>query len=105
MFPEGTRSERGGQGNYKSGASRLAVATDALLIPIAVSSGRCWPRRSFSFIPGCIDVSIGTPIPAAGGDPEALMKQVETWIEAEMRRIDPDAYTQGDLANPGADRA
>jgi len=37
MFPEGTRSERGSKGNYKSGASRLAVATDALLIPIAVS--------------------------------------------------------------------
>ena len=26
MFPEGTRSARGGQGTYKSGASRLAVA-------------------------------------------------------------------------------
>lgn len=105
MFPEGTRSERGGQGNYKSGASRLAVATDALLIPIAVSSGQCWPRRSFSFIPGRIDVSIGTPIPAAGGDPDALMKQVETWIEAEMRRIDPDAYAQTDKAETGADGA
>ena len=92
MFPEGTRSERGGQGIYKGGASRLAVATGALLIPIAVSSARCWPRRSFSFIPGKIKVSIGTPIPAAGGDPEVLMNQVETWIEAEMRRIDPDAY-------------
>lgn len=105
MFPEGTRSERGGQGNYKSGASRLAVATDALLIPIAVSSGQCWPRRSFSFIPGRIDVSIGTPIPAAGGDPDALMKQVETWIEAEMRRIDPDAYAQTDTAERGVDGA
>ncbi|WOJ94327.1 lysophospholipid acyltransferase family protein [Congregibacter variabilis] len=105
MFPEGTRSERGGQGNYKSGASRLAVATDALLIPIAVSSGQCWPRRSFSFIPGRIDVSIGTPIPASGGDPEALMRQVETWIEAEMRRIDPDAYVQTDSPEPGVDGA
>ncbi|EAQ97814.1 lysophospholipid acyltransferase family protein [Congregibacter litoralis] len=94
MFPEGTRSARGGQGNYKNGASRLAVATDAWLIPIAVSSGQCWPRRSFSFIPGKIDVSIGTPIQASGGDPEALMRQVETWIEGEMRRIDPEAYSQ-----------
>ena len=46
MFPEGTRTERGKQGTYKSGATRLAVATDAMLIPIAVSSGRCWPRRT-----------------------------------------------------------
>lgn len=92
MFPEGTRSERGGKGNYKSGASRLAVATDALLIPIAVSSAQCWPRRSFSFRPGKIDVCIGTPISATGGDPDELMASIETWIESEMRRIDPDAY-------------
>ena len=94
MFPEGTRSERGEQGIYKSGASRLAVATDAVLIPIAVSSGRCWPRGTFSFIPGRIDVSIGAPIAPQGRAPEELMREVEAWIEAEMRRIDPEAYAQ-----------
>lgn len=93
MFPEGTRTERGGQGSYKTGASRLAVATGAAMIPIAVASGRCWPRRSFWFIPGCIDVSIGPPIDPAGREPEALMAEAEAWIEAEMRRIDPDAYS------------
>ena len=45
MFPEGTRTERGKQGAYKSGATRLAVLTDAWVIPIALTSGRCWPRR------------------------------------------------------------
>ncbi len=92
MFPEGTRSERGSQGVYKSGATRLAVATQAVLIPIAVSSGKCWPRRSFWFIPGMINVSIGRPIPPGDRSPEELMDDVERWIEAEMRRIDPDAY-------------
>jgi 1-acyl-sn-glycerol-3-phosphate acyltransferase len=101
MFPEGTRSERGGQGVYKSGASRLAIATDALLIPIAVNSGRCWPRRSFWFIPGRIDVSIGAPIPPAGRTPDDLMAEVETWIEAEMRRIDPDAYVAERVSDYG----
>jgi 1-acyl-sn-glycerol-3-phosphate acyltransferase len=92
MFPEGTRSERGKQGVYKTGASRLAIATGASLIPIAVSSGRCWPRRSFWLIPGRIDVSIGAPIDTAGHGPESLMRVAEDWIEAEMRRIDPEAY-------------
>jgi 1-acyl-sn-glycerol-3-phosphate acyltransferase len=104
MFPEGTRSERGGQGVYKSGASRLAVATDALLIPIAVSSGRCWPRRSFWFVPGCIDVSIGAPIAPAGRTPDDLMAEVEAWIEAEMRRIDPEAYS-AEPASVGVEHA
>ena len=92
MFPEGTRSERGGQGVYKAGATRLAKATGAMLIPIAVSSGRCWPRRSFWFIPGHIDVSIGPPIEPDDRDPDELMAELERWIEAEMRRIDPEAY-------------
>jgi len=93
MFPEGTRTERGSKGVYKSGATRLAVATGAYVVPIAVTSGRCWPRRSFWFIPGTIDVSIGQPVPADGREPGELMEEVERWIEAEMRRLDPDAYT------------
>ncbi len=92
MFPEGTRTERGSKGAYKSGATRLAVATGAYVIPIAVTSGRCWPRRSFALIPGTIDVSIGQPVLAEGREPGELMEEIEHWIEAEMRRLDPEAY-------------
>ena len=92
MFPEGTRTERGVKGEYKTGATRLAVATNAYVIPIAVTSGRCWPRRSFWMIPGVIDVSIGEPIYAEGRQPEELMDEIERWIEAEMHRLDPEAY-------------
>ena len=99
MFPEGTRTERGSQGSYKSGATRLAVLTDAWVIPIALTSGRCWPRRSFWMIPGVIDVSIGEPIHAAGSDPEELMREIEAWIEAEMRRLDPEAYAGAEPAS------
>ncbi len=94
MFPEGTRSQRGSQGVYKVGASRLAVDTGAVLIPIAMSSGRCWPRKSFWFVPGCVEVSIGKPIAPEGRTPEDLMAEVENWIEGEMRRIDPEAYKE-----------
>jgi 1-acyl-sn-glycerol-3-phosphate acyltransferase len=94
MFPEGTRTERGKKGAYKSGATRLAVATGAYVVPIAVTSGRCWPRRSFSFLPGVIDVSIGQPVSAEGREPGELMDEVERWIEAEMHRLDPQAYEQ-----------
>jgi 1-acyl-sn-glycerol-3-phosphate acyltransferase len=93
MFPEGTRIPRGSQGVYKSGASRLAVATDTPLVPIAVTSARCWPRKSFTLHAGVIDISIGKPIPVDGREPDELMREVEAWIEAEMRRLDPQAYT------------
>jgi len=93
MFPEGTRAPRGGQGVYKSGASRLAIASGVPIVPIATSSAQCWPRKSFLLRPGVVDVSIGKPISSEGRQPDELMREVETWIEAEMRRLDPEAYS------------
>jgi 1-acyl-sn-glycerol-3-phosphate acyltransferase len=92
MFPEGTRIARGQQGTYKTGATRLATATGASVVPIAVSSARCWPRKSFLIRPGLVTVSIGQPIAPAGREADELMREVEAWIEGEMRRIDPEAY-------------
>ena len=92
MFPEGTRAARGQTGHYKSGGTRLAVATGAPVIPVAVTSAKCWPRKAFIKTPGVVEVSIGKPIPSDGRQPEELMQEVQTWIEAEMRRLDPEAY-------------
>jgi len=102
MFPEGTRTTRGSQGTYKSGAARLAVATGTPIVPIAVTSARCWPRKSFLLRPGVIDVSIGAPIESVGREPDALMREVEAWIETEMRRLDPEAYAQPPAVSAGS---
>jgi 1-acyl-sn-glycerol-3-phosphate acyltransferase len=50
--------------------------------------------------PGLIDVSIGPPMPSAGREPEELMREVEAWIEAEMRRLDPEAYDDVAVGQP-----
>ena len=92
MFPEGTRIARGQRGSYKSGGTRLAIATERPVLPVAVTSARCWPRKSFVLRPGFIDVSIGKPIPSTGRNADELMREVEEWIETEMRRLDPEAY-------------
>ena len=94
MFPEGTRIPRGEKGVYKTGGTRLAVATGVPVIPIAVTSAKCWPRRAFIKYPGVVDVSIGPLMPSVGRDPDALMAEVEQWIEAEMHRLDPEAYSR-----------
>jgi 1-acyl-sn-glycerol-3-phosphate acyltransferase len=57
-----------------------------------VTSAKCWPRKAFIKRPGWVDVSIGPPISSEGREPEEMMAQVQAWIEAEMRRLDPDAY-------------
>jgi 1-acyl-sn-glycerol-3-phosphate acyltransferase len=92
MFPEGTRIPRGQAGTYKSGASRLAIASGVPIVPIAHNAARCWPRKSFLLRPGVVDVCIGPPIGSAGREAEELMREVEHWIETEMRRLDPEAY-------------
>lgn len=92
LFPEGTRIARGESGTYQTAGTRLAVETGAPVIPIAVSSGKCWPRKGFIKYAGVVDVCIGKPIASADREPKELMREVEVWIEAEMRRIDPEAY-------------
>ena len=92
LFPEGTRIPRGEKGTYQTAGTRLAVDAGAPVIPIAVSTGKCWPRQGFIKSPGVVDVSIGPPIPSIGREPKELMREVEAWIETEMRRIDPEAY-------------
>jgi len=95
MFPEGTRIPVGQQGKYKSGGTRLAIETGAVVVPIALNSGECWPKNSFIKKPGTVTVSVGKPISSEGKTPDELMEQVEQWIESEMRVISPHAYSAG----------
>jgi len=95
MFPEGTRIPVGQAGKYKSGGTRLAIETGAVVVPIAVNSGECWPKNSFIKKPGTVTVSVGKPISSEGKTPDELMEQVEQWIESEMRVISPHAYSAG----------
>ncbi|HEX5287070.1 MAG TPA: lysophospholipid acyltransferase family protein [Polaromonas sp.] len=102
MFPEGTRIDRGQKGVYKSGGTRLAIETGMPVIPIAVTSAKCWPRKAFIKTPGVVDFSIGKPISSVGRKPDELMREVEAWIEAEMHRLDPEAYADSGAAQANA---
>ncbi|AOY91741.1 1-acyl-sn-glycerol-3-phosphate acyltransferase [Cupriavidus sp. USMAA2-4] len=93
MFPEGTRTPSGmAAPRYKSGGARLAVETGAWVLPMAVNSGRVWPRNSFRKYPGLITISIGPAIATANQTAEQVNQAVQQWVEAEMRRIDADSY-------------
>jgi len=92
MFPEGTRIERGQAGIYKAGGTRLAIETGVPVIPVAVNSARCWPRKAFIKRPGLVTVSLGPMIQSTGREPEEMMQEVQRWIENEMHRLDPEAY-------------
>ena len=94
LFPEGTRVARGQRGKYLPSGAQLAVACGAPVVPIALTSARCWPPRGFVKAPGMVEISIGAPIATAGRKGAEVMAQVEQWIEGEMQRLDAEAYPE-----------
>ncbi len=50
LFPEGTRTKPGQTVKYKSGGARIAIDTGTPVVPIALNSGRCWPKEASLFI-------------------------------------------------------
>jgi 1-acyl-sn-glycerol-3-phosphate acyltransferase len=93
IYPEGTRTPRGSIKPYRTGGVRLAISTQTDILPIAQNSGALWPRNSFLKKPGLITLSIGSVINVQGKTEEQIQSEVEGWIEGEMRRLDPQAYS------------
>jgi len=87
IFPEGTRVTPGERRKYHPGGALLAARTGTPIVPVAHNSGTVWRRNAFLKYPGTITISIGAPIESRGKEPEALNREVETWIESEMLRL------------------
>jgi len=92
LFPEGTRIAPGKAGRYKMGGALLATAAQVPVIPIALNAGECWPRRAFLKKPGLVTVSIGPAISTKGRKAAEVNREVEAWIEGEMRVLNPERY-------------
>ena len=88
VFPEGTRIAPGARGTYQTGGAAIAVHAGAPVLPVAHNAGTCWGRYAFRKYPGTITISIGKPIDSRGRKADALTREVEAWIEAEMPRLE-----------------
>jgi 1-acyl-sn-glycerol-3-phosphate acyltransferase len=62
IFPEGTRSQPGQAGQYRSGVYALYHHLNLPVIPAALNSGCFWPRRGFLKYPGHITLRVLPPI-------------------------------------------
>ena len=85
VFPEGTRTGYGEDTRYKLGAAKLAIATQASVIPIAHNAGKYWKRRGIKKYPGTIRFEIGQPIETKDRDAIELTKEVKDWIESRLQ--------------------
>lgn len=86
IFPEGNRRRVGAPPDYKPGVAALYKALGVPVVPVALDSGRFWPRRSFVKRPGTITVQFLEPIPP-GLDRQAFMRLLEDRTEAACAEI------------------
>jgi 1-acyl-sn-glycerol-3-phosphate acyltransferase len=63
IFPEGTRVTPGDQPPLQPGFAGLYRSLNLPVVPIALDSGRVWPRRSWIKRPGDVKMLIGEEIP------------------------------------------
>ncbi|RMH16455.1 MAG: 1-acyl-sn-glycerol-3-phosphate acyltransferase [Gammaproteobacteria bacterium] len=89
VFPEGTRVPPGKKGRYALGGAILAEQTGTVIVPVAHNSGYCWRKKQFIKQPGTITVSIGPIIDPSGKTANEIIRQVENWIETEVKNIGP----------------
>ena len=90
IYPEGTRSEAGKKGRYRTGVFSLQEGLGMPVVPVALNSGVFWPRRSWLKKKGCITVSILPAIPP-GLNKEDFMEALETSIEGRSQQIYKEA--------------
>ena len=86
IFPQGTRVKLDERPPFKKGVGRIYKALDLPCIPVALNTGKVWPKNSFMKFPGDIHISFLEPI-MSGKDSEEFTKDVENQIYAEIRKF------------------
>lgn len=81
IFPEGTRVPHGQCPPLRPGIAGLYKSLGLPVVPIALDSGKLWPRRSFIKRPGTITFKVGEVIPA-GLDREEVERRIHAAINA-----------------------
>jgi 1-acyl-sn-glycerol-3-phosphate acyltransferase len=84
IFPEGTRVPPGARPPLQSGFAGLYRALKLTVVPVAVDSGRLWPRHRFVKRPGLVTMRFGDPIPAGLGRAE-----VEAAVHGAINALEP----------------
>ncbi len=84
IFPEGTRVAPGERPALQPGFAGLYRALKLPVVPLAVDSGRLWPRHRFLKRPGIVTMRFGEPLPP--GLPRA---EIEAAVHAAINALDP----------------
>ena len=86
IFPQGTRVKVDEIVPFKKGVGRIYEALNISCVPIALNSGKVWPKQGVVKHPGKITVSFLKPI-RPGLSRDEFIKNLETKIYEEIKNI------------------
>jgi len=86
IFPQGTRVKIDDRVPFKKGVGRIYEALNISCVPVALNSGKVWPKHGIIKHPGKITVSFLKPI-EPGLNRDNFIKNLETKIYNEIENI------------------
>jgi 1-acyl-sn-glycerol-3-phosphate acyltransferase len=100
IYPEGTRSSDPNLQPFKKGAFMMAVQTGVPILPVTCNGAyRVLPRKTITFIPGHITVTIGDPIQTQGLTEQDVPELMERTRHEIAKSLDPE-YNPFDVHKP-----
>ncbi len=85
IFPQGTRVKFGDRTPFKKGVARIYDSLKLPCIPVALNSGKIWPKNSFIKYPGDIHISFLEPI-YPGLEKNIFLNTLQEKIYSEIDR-------------------
>ena len=85
IFPQGTRVKLHDRSPFKKGVGRIYSSLELPCIPVALNSGKIWPKNSFIKYPGDIHISFLEPI-EPGLEKKVFLKVLEEKIYSETEK-------------------
>ncbi|MDB3857787.1 1-acyl-sn-glycerol-3-phosphate acyltransferase [Pelagibacteraceae bacterium] len=86
IFPQGTRVKFDEQPTFKKGVGRIYKSLNLPCIPVALNTGKVWPKNSFIKNSGDIHISFLEPI-MPGKDKNDFMVEIEDKIYSEIKKF------------------
>lgn len=93
IFPEGTRRPPGSEPSYKYGVSHIYTSNNVPCLPVALTSGLHWPRRSFLRYPGTLVVEFLEPI-QPGMEADAFFALLQERMETATNRLIEEEFAR-----------
>ena len=87
IFPQGTRVSYKDRPAFKKGVSRIYDAIKLPCVPVALNTGKVWPKNSFNKYPGNMTISFLDPI-KPGLEKNKFLEKLQSEIYKEIDLID-----------------